>query len=110
MKVEQSFPHKDPHVRRRIEDISRVVNGGIEFGNPKTGSLNIQGFWVKLLTPGANVEFTVNHNLGYIPSGIIIISVDSATVIYSSRLASWTTKQMFLKSSLAAVNLVGYVI
>ena len=110
MKVQQTLASNEhQYVKRRIEDIGRAINGQIEFGNPTSGPINISGTWAKLLTPGANVEFTVNHNLGRIPNGMLIASLDQAALIYASRLTSWTVTQAFFKCSVASVNLVGFV-
>lgn len=113
MKIESYFdkgaaPEK---VKKRFLDVSRAINGSIEFGSPANGSINIAGFWVNTVTPGvADTEFTVNHNLQYVPTGIIIVSVDKAAIIYSSRKNQWTTTQLFLKANQATVALIGFVI
>jgi hypothetical protein len=110
MKIQQHLASSNAvYVKRRIEDVARAINGQIEFGNPTSGPVNISGTWVKTQTPGANVEFTVKHNLGRMPNGMLVASLDQAAMIYASRLASWTTTQAFFKCSVASVNLVGFV-
>lgn len=97
--------------QKRFLDISRVVNGNIEFGNPKDGPNNIAGSWQTVLTPAApDTEFTLVHNLGYIPTGIHVVSIDQPAIIYASRQGQWTTKQAFFKCNIASVNLVGFII
>jgi hypothetical protein len=103
---------------KQHQDVAQTLNGGVEFGGPNqvstdnpSGSINISGSWVDTTTPGvANTEFTVTHNLGRIPVGILVVSVDKAAIIYASRRADWTKTQLFLKSDQATVALVGFVI
>jgi hypothetical protein len=97
-------------IQKRHIDIARAINGGLEFGSPIGGLKNVLGFWVDIVTPGADVEFTVNHNLQYIPTGIIVFSVDKAAVIYASRKSQWTTTQAFYKANLASVSLTAFVL
>lgn len=59
----------------------------------------------EITTPGAaDTEFTVNHNLGIVPTHYIA-NVDKNAVIYDSRRVDWTASQMFLKASAATVKL-----
>jgi len=112
MKIDFHFPHDAPPkvLKKRLEDVSRAINGAIEFGSPAGGVKNVSGFWADTITPGvADTEFTVNHNLQYIPTGIIVFSVDKAAVIYASRKNQWTKTQAFFKANLATVNLQGFV-
>lgn len=113
MKIE-SFIVKNPppqKLQKRMLDVSRAINGRIEFGSPSNGPVNIQGFWEDTITPGvADTEFTVNHNLGYIPTGMLVVAVDKAAIIYTSRKNQWTTTQAFFKCNQATVNLQGFVI
>lgn len=107
-------------VQKRFHDVSRAINGGIEFGAPPhvppvlgeepNGLKNMQGFWVDITTPGApDTEFTVDHNLQYVPTGILVFSVDKAAVIYASRKNQWTATQAFFKANLATVSLQAFV-
>lgn len=114
-RVDVKSPFK---VDKRLGDISRAINGNIEFGvssmispsNPG-GVVNIKGAWRTIVTPGvADTEFTLTHNLGQIPNGILVVSVDKAAIVYASRKTSWTGTQMFLKCNVASVTLTGFVI
>lgn len=115
---------KDPQLKSALlgmwTKLVRSVNGRLDFGSPQgqakklTG--NIDGTWPGTLaagytitTPGANVEFTVTHNLGRIPTGYDIRSIDAAAHVYDSRKTLWTTTQMFLKCDVATVHLVLFV-
>ena len=101
-------------------NLSKSINGGLYFGSTQEQSKgllgNINGLWpgtmaggYAITTPGANVEFTVTHNLGRIPIGYDVKSIDAAAHIYDSRKALWTNKVMFLKCDQAAVHLVLFV-
>lgn len=112
MKIEHHIVKRpsDDILQKRLKDISLAVNGNIHFGSPTKGTDNMFGFWVNITTPGADVEFTINHNLDIIPTGIIVVSVDKAAVIYSSRKSQWTTTQAFFKCNVTTVALVGFII
>ncbi len=116
---------EDPKVRAALISMHshyiRAINGRLDFGSPQGQSKkftgNIDGVWPGTLansytitTPGvANTEFTVTHNLGRIPIGYDIRSIDAAAHIYDSRKSLWTTKVMFLKADQATVHLVLFV-
>jgi hypothetical protein len=107
------YLHRDTEGQRlykRIIDICRVVNGNVHVGNPQSGPDNLLGYWLDVVTPGvADTEFTVTHNLGFIPTGIIVFAVDKAAVIYASRKNQWTITQAFFKANLVTVSLQGLV-
>src|SRR4029077_2544455 len=101
---------------------ARALNGRIDFGSPQGQGMtppqtgNIDGTWPGTLaagymitTPGANVEFTVTHNLGRVPVGYDVRSIDAPAHIYDSRKALWTKTQMFLKCDQTTVHLVLFV-
>jgi hypothetical protein len=98
-------------VQKRFQDVSRAINGKIWIGSPSDGPVNQQGAWYDGETPSSpDTEFTFNHNLGYIPTGVHVISVDQAAIVYASRKSEWTTTQMFLKCNLASVNLQAFAV
>lgn len=104
--------HTSPEdVQRRFLDTARAINGGIEFGSPANGAVNIRGYWLNTTTPGvADTEFIVTHNLNYVPTGIVVISVDKAAVVYASQKNLWTNTQIRLKCNMATVSLQGFVL
>src|SRR5580765_364114 len=87
--------------------LSRAINGKLDFGSPENtaqkSSGNLDGVWPGTLaggytitTPGAaNTEFTVTHNLGRIPTGYDVKSIDGPGIVYDSRKNLWTATQMF---------------
>ena len=112
MKIDSNIGHDAPPkvIQKRFLDISRVLNGSVEFGNPTLGLKNIQGYWLSVVTPGvADTEFIVTHNLGYIPTGIIVFRVDKAAIIYASQVNLWNATQIRLKCNVATVALIGFV-
>lgn len=58
--------------------------------------------FVDTVTPGADVEFTLEHGLNRIPIGFIVISKDKAGDVYSSATPA-TTATISLKCSVASV-------
>ena len=71
-----------------------VVNRGIEVNN----MLKYEGTIAD--TGTANSENTVSHNLGFIPTVLILTYSDRAASLYHSG-TTWTTTQAFIKASVA---------
>ncbi len=91
-------------MRRIYENIARVVNGNIEFGNPTTGPANLRLSWVSVTTPAvANSDFTITHNLGRVAVGYWIATKDRAVDIYTSPTANPNpTTQLILRATVAS--------
>jgi hypothetical protein len=116
---------QDPMVRSALiamhSHYVRAINGRLDFGSPqgqsKGATGNLDGTWPGTLaggytitTPGAaNTQFTVTHNLGRIPVGYDVKSIDAAAHIYDSNKPAWTKTQIFLKCDQATVHLVLFV-
>jgi hypothetical protein len=87
-----------------LSKIIKALNGGIEFGTFNTGAVNINGAWVTGITPGViNTDFSLTHNLGRIPTGWLLVWKDGY-VDFKIGGGAWTSKQIFLQASVAAVN------
>jgi len=85
--------------------VRRVVNGGLEFGSPTTGLVNMRGAWATGTTPSGGAEFAVTHNLGYIPTGFLVWSLGGSATIYSSVGGTpWNKSQIFLKCAGGSVT------
>ena len=91
------------------EEIARVINGRLGFGNPTDGRDNIDGEWGTITSPGTpDVEFSLAHNLERTPVGWLTVSIDKAGIIYKGGTA-WTTAQIFLKCDTATVALKVFI-
>jgi len=91
------------------EELARIVNGNLRFGEPSIGPDNIDGAWYSATTPGvADTEFTVTHNLNRVPVGFILFSIDKAGVVYRSA-TSWTTTQAFLKCNVTSAAVILFI-
>lgn len=55
-------------------------------------------------TPGADVEFAIEHGLGFIPLGYLVISQDKAAATYKST-TPWDTANVYLKTNVSTVAL-----
>ena len=107
-------PVKDVEVNAALQNIwqqlARVLNANISFGNPTAGPDNMKGAWFDGTTPvGANTDFTVTHNLGYIPQGWLVIFQDKAASVYQGA-TTWTDTQIFLRCNTASVHVRLFVI
>ena len=60
--------------------------------------------FLNVTTSTANTEFAVDHGLGAIPNGYIVIGQDKAGDVYNSTTA-WTTSTIYLKASVATMTL-----
>ena len=60
--------------------------------------------FAEVTTPGADVEFTVTHGLGFIPLGYLVTKKDKAAVVYDST-TTWTTESVFLKCNVATTTI-----
>ena len=84
------------------------LNGRIEFGAvaDQAAGLNIKGEFLEFTadaTPDA--EFSVTHDLGYIPSGYIVVRRKLAGSLYShyGGMTAWTTTTIYFKSDVASL-------
>lgn len=106
------------------QDVQKVLNGGIAFGQPvfkaysttpqvqnglQVLNNNIDGVYVAVQTPAmANVEFVVPHNLNRVPTGFDIKRINAACNIYDDG-TTWTTTNIYLKCSATSVNVILFV-
>ena len=91
------------------QDFSRAFNGNIGFGDG-TNLDNISGSWINVTAPAvANTDFTVNHNLGRIPSGYWVMQKDRACDVYTGSIAA-TVTQLTLRSTVASAVIRLFII
>jgi hypothetical protein len=96
-------------LRKLYEQLVRIVNGQLSFGNGATPD-NIAGAWAAVADTGAaDTNFTVTHNLLYIPVGVILMTQTKAGVIYKGSVA-WTTTTITLKCNVANDNILIFIL
>ena len=78
-----------------ITEVKKIVNGGITFND------NHDAKMVTFTSSGTpDVENTVPHSLGKIPSGYLVYSRDKAATLYDGATA-WTKTDIYLKANVA---------
>ncbi len=96
-------------LRKLYEQLVRIVNGNISFGNGATPD-NIAGVWAHVPDTGAaNTDFTVTHNLLYVPQGWLAINQTKAGVLYKGTVAA-TNTQITLKCSVANDDVLIFIL
>ncbi len=75
-------------------DVFNQVNGKLTFAD------NLQGVTVDVAFTSPNVSVAVNHRLGYVPSGFLVVKNDSPAIIYNGG-AIDTSTVMYLNASVA---------
>jgi len=99
------------------QQVAKVVNNNIEFGNPTSGPGNIKGQWgsvggsTAIVTPGvANTDFTVLHNLGSPAVGVDVKTKDRAVDVYTSPSANASPNtQIILRASVASAAITLFI-
>ena len=104
-------------MRRIYEQLASVFNGNIGLGNVNNMTANgnanpnntdnIRGAMIYVTAPGvANTAFTVNHNLGILARGFIVVFKDRACDVYDDGTGPTNTSQRTLKCTVASANIV----
>ena len=75
-----------------LNSIVSAINGGLTFSD--NFSQNTQS----VTFTAANAEVVVNHNIGRIPVGYLVLGNSAAAIVYNSDTA-FTTQSIFLKAS-----------
>ena len=83
----------DPEGDQELQ-LDKLLNKGLTFQD------NLDGALLEVVIVSG--ENTIQHGLGYIPSGYIIIYSEAAVTITGSSITSWTTEQLLLTSSAAS--------
>lgn len=88
-----------------------AINGGLTFGTRRQGARagNFFAQYIETVTPAANTEFQVDHDLKRVALGVIPVWQDKAGSIYTSRRDGWGDSRVFLKGS-AATMTVGLLV
>lgn len=98
-------------MHRRMLDILKAINGGIELGyHPPAASIgfdspvdagNLNATIVGVSFASVGVDTVVTHNLGRIPSGFILIAKGQTMDVYngSNPVVDWNTSTMTLRAT-----------
>lgn len=96
-------------IRKLYEQLARVLNGLVSFGNGLTRD-NIDGEWATVLDTGpADTDFTVTHNLLRPPVGFILMTTTLGGVVYKGTV-SWTNTTITLKDTMANDSILIFVV
>jgi hypothetical protein len=60
--------------------------------------------FVEVTSAGADVEFSIEHGMGVIPLGWLVIAQDKAATLYTGNTV-WDTGHIYLKSNISTVSL-----
>ena len=98
MRPTRSFgSENNPELRNH----ARILAGNISFGLSNTDpAKNVAGYHAQNVTTpaSANTEFTITHNLGYIPQRFWVTNINANATIYQST-TPWTATAIYLKCS-----------
>lgn len=94
------------HQRYMAEQNAKLLQGNVAFGATMSNSdldRNIKCWKATGTTPGTpNTTFVVSHQLGYIPIGLLTISVDQPGAVL--HVISKTATSISLQCNVASVN------
>ena len=119
MRVAKSYTYNvgqdmESNVRRLEQDMSQLflsLQGRIRFGTGTDGDRgeNMSGEFQVVTTSTADTEFTVNHTLGAVPIGYLVLKTNKGGVVYDSGKA-WTKTSIYLKCSAASATITLFLI
>lgn len=98
-------------VAQNTGDLGALQTQVTALQNQVNGSPFFTGVFVSGTSAGANVEFSVTHNLGRVPQGYIVFFGTLAGSFYQGPTTgtAWTTTQIFIKCSTASVGFLLYI-
>lgn len=105
-------PNRPTDITRWSERLAKVLNGNISFGSTMSNTdkdMNLNIWKATGTTPGtANVDFTIHHSLGRIPSTIVGQDTTNGGLLYRSPVTAWTKTTITLRctTASAAYNVV----
>lgn len=96
-------------INRDVEELFTVFNGRVRFGIGGDGDRgeNISGEFQQFTSHATpNTEFSVNHGLGAIPVGIIIMWQSAAGSLYQGPTTgtNWTSSTIYLACDASSVT------
>jgi hypothetical protein len=93
--------------KRIPELVAKALNGRVSFGDG-TDAENIECSWFNFVTI-TGADNVVNHGLGRVPVGYIVVS-RSGDVSFWDGVAAWTTSTLTIRASMAGITVKGFVI
>lgn len=92
------------NLNQAVLSLQSLSFGNLANGQP-TGSLNT--FLAQGTSGAANTPFTINHPLGQIPNGAILVQSNIAAILYGSAATEgWTSTQISVLLNQASVDYV----
>lgn len=91
-----------------VASIVNLLNGRISLGFGENQALtgNVVGVTIDVITPSvADTDFTIYHNLGFVPEHMIIVKADKAAIIYVSPTKYGDNNTLTLRSNVASATL-----
>ena len=94
----------DVHEQQRWGNLEKTLNNNVEFGGV-ANQQNIKGTWLSVTAPATpDTDFTVNHNLGTLPTGVHIMQKDMACDVYTGSVPA-TKSAITLRATAASAVL-----
>jgi len=81
-------------IHTAVSDFQNEFNGKVEVVNQLIKEVSVTD------TGAVDTEFTVNHNLGRIPT-YYWYTINKAGIVYDSRRSEWTSTTIYLKCNVA---------
>lgn len=91
------------------QNLAKVINYNISFGNPTSGPDNINGAWVNFVVAAANTDQTLTHNLGRLPVGYLPMTKSVACDVFTGTVPA-TTTQITLQGTTTGANVELFII
>lgn len=111
----EDSPAQIRSLQTQIERLTQILQGRVAFGVGTDGisGQNMSGEFQQFTSHATpDTEFTVNHTLGSIPQGYLILWQDLAGSLYQSPTSGtdWTSTQIFLKSAGSSVTYLIFLV
>jgi hypothetical protein len=96
-------------IKNVYQNLAQAINGNLTFGDG-TNQDNFDGSWININTPVTpNTDFTMNHNLGRIPAGYIVMEKNAACDVYTGSVVA-TKTAITLRATVAGVAIRLFII
>lgn len=89
--------------------IKNVVNGKIQLGDLEGNNKNLFGTMIQITFVVANTDVEINHELGVVPVGYLVIQNENGGVIYNG-LSTWNKENIYLRSTTPNNNVSVFIL